>query len=58
MSIKKPKPYSRKRLIESRVTAGICPICCQSMTKKDKREISFVDYNGTNQPVHKSHIKF
>lgn len=51
-------PNSNLALIESRVNAGLCPICCTGMNIQNKEEIAFVDYNGSKQPVHKRHIRF
>ena len=41
------------QIVIERVNKNNCPICCKSI--KDG-EISFVDHNGTKQPVHSRHI--
>lgn len=42
------------KILLERVNKENCPIC----NKKLGTDITFVDYNGTKQPVHKKHIKF
>lgn len=41
-------------LIIERVNQGNCPICDKPFGDE---EMTFIDYNGTKQPVHKKHDK-
>ena len=48
------KENDMKKMILERVNKNKCPICIKELNK----DITFVDYNGTKQPVHTIHIKF